>query len=183
MPKNVLFLAETNRSPTIAEQRAACEAEGDLIVDAGEVSFLELPKALLRAGHRLEAGDTVKVYDFTCLPINTITLVRMIAKVLKEGVSVEFQAPGITIQPDEASDMFKLIAALDSHWRRVHGMKTHASEAKVGRKALLADDQIDDIRVMLEAEGATVAKVAKKLGVGRTTLFDFLQRHKDVADA
>lgn len=179
MPKNVLFLAETNRSPTIAEQRAACQDDSTLIVDAGEVSFQDMPKALAKAGHALEAGDIITVYDLTCLPINTMTLVRMIAKVLKQGVSVAFHAPGITIRPDEHSEPFKLIAALDSHWRLVHGMKTHASDSKPGRKALLADDQLNDIRGMLGAKGATVASVAKKLGVGRTTLFDFLQRHRD----
>ncbi len=75
--------------------------------------------------------------------------------------------------------MFRLVAALDNHWRRVHGMKTHSSDSKPGRKPRLTDDQLPDIRQMLDMRGATVASVAKSLGVGRTTLFDFLQRHRD----
>lgn len=179
MSTNVLFLAETNQSPSIMEQRAACEAEGDLIVDAGQVSFLDLPRKLAKEGHELVRGDKIKVYDLTCLPINTMTLVRMMVKVLRRGIAIEFCAPGITIQPDAGSDLYRLIAALDNHWRRVHGMKTHASDSKPGRKPLLTDDQLPDIRSMLDADGETVGSVAKKLGVGRTTLFDFLQRHKD----
>lgn len=183
LPKNVLFLSEATRSPTIAEQRAACEQVGDLIVDAGEVSFLDMPRALARAGQGLEAGDTIKVYDLTCLPINTMTLVRMMAKLLKQGVTIHFCALNLTILPDDKADVVRLISALDHHWRRLHGMKTHATDSKPGRKALLADEQIAEIRVMLDAKGATVASVAKKLGVGRTTLFDFLQRHRGTAGA
>lgn len=178
MPKNVLFLAETSKSPTIAEQRAAYEEEGDLLVEAGPIGFHDLPKALARAGDGLEAGDTIKVYDLACIPINTVTLVRMMAKLLRQGVAIRLYKPAVTITPDEKADAFRLLDALDHHWRLIHGMKTHAADSKPGRKALLADDQLSDIRAMLEMKGATVASVAKKLGVGRTTLFDFLQRHK-----
>jgi DNA invertase Pin-like site-specific DNA recombinase len=179
LPTNVLFLAETNQSPSILEQREACEADGDLIVDAGQVSFVDLPRKLAKEGHELMRGDRIKIYDFTCLPLNTMTLVRMMVKVLRRGITIEFCAPKIVIEPDDGSDLFRLVAALDNHWRRVHGMKTHSSDSKPGRKPRLTDDQLSDIRQMLDMSGATVASVAKSLGVGRTTLFDFLQRHRD----
>ncbi len=137
-----------------------------------------MPRALARAGDALEAGDTIKVYDLACIPINTVTLVRMMAKLLRQGIVIRLYKPTLTILPDEQADAFRLLDALDHHWRLIHGMKTHATDSKPGRKALLADDQLNDIRAMLEIKGATVASVAKKLGVGRTTLFDFLQRHK-----
>lgn len=177
MAKTVLFLAETNRSPTIEEQRAFCEHAGDLLVDAGSVRFLDLPKTLTRAGHRLERGDKIKIYDLSCLPINTMTLVRIMMKLLKEGVAIEFCAQNIVIQPDADTDIFRLVGMLDQHWRLIHGMKTHTSDAKVGRKALLADDQFPMIQAMIDG-GLTVSAAAKELGVGRTTLFDFLQRHR-----
>ncbi|SCW93576.1 Site-specific DNA recombinase [Sphingobium faniae] len=176
LPKNVLFLVENNRSPSIEEQRSACQDDGALVVDAGAISFQDMDKALVRAGDGLEAGDTITVYDFNCLALNTTTLIRVLAKVLKKGVTVRFHAQDITIRPDEQDEPFKLIAALDNHWRLVHGIKTHANDSKPGRKARLADDQLDEIRTMLGAQGATVTSVAKELGVGRTTLFDFLQR-------
>lgn len=182
MPTNVLFLAETNRSPSIAEQRALCEAKGDLIVDAGQVSFLDLPRKLAREGHELTRGDRIKVYDFSCLPINTMTLVRMMVKVLRKGVAIEFCAIGITILPDEEhGELFRLIAALDQHWRRVHGMKTRAGVSKPGRKARVTDEQLPEIRKRLAASGVTVASLAEELGVGRTTLFAFLRRHRNAA--
>ena len=148
-------------------------------MDAGQVSFVDLPRKLAKEGHELMRGDRIKVYDFTCLPLNTMTLVRMMVKVLKRGIAIEFCAPKIVIEPDDGGDMFRLVAALDNHWRRVHGMKTHSSDSKPGRKPRLTEDQLPDIRNRLKARGATVASVAKTLGVGRTTLFDFLQRHRE----
>ena len=184
MPTNILFLAETNLSPPIAEQRASCEAEGDLIVEAGKISFLDLPKKLAHKGYELGPGDRIKIFDFTCLPVNTATLVRMLVKLLRKGVAIEFCAAGITIEPDEDNDEpFRLLAALDNHWRRVHGMKTHPPDTKPGRKPRLTSDQLPRIRTMLAAKGATYASVAKELSVGRTTLFDFLQREGETGSA
>lgn len=176
LAKTVLFLAETNRSPSIEEQRALCEHEGDLLVPAGTVSFLDLPKVLARSGNKLERGDKIKIYDLACLPIQTMTLVRMMQKLLRQGIAIEFCAQKITIEPDADTELFRLIGMLDQHWRQIHGMKTHSPDAKVGRKALLTEDQLPAIKAMIEA-GATVSAAAKDLGVGRTTLFDFLQRH------
>src|SRR3546814_11642463 len=69
-PTNILFLAETNLSPSLAEQRAQCEASGDVIVEAGQVSFLDLPRKLAQQGFELGSGDLIKIYDFTFLPVN-----------------------------------------------------------------------------------------------------------------
>lgn len=178
MPTNILFLAETNLSPSLAEQRARCEAEGDLIVEAGQVSFLDLPKKLAQSGYTLEPGDKIKVYDLTCLPVNTATLVRMIVKLLRGGVAIELCSPGLVIDPDTNEDMVRLLVALDSHWRRVHGMKTHPTNSKTGRKPLLTADRLNEIKAMLAEKDATYDSVAEDLGVGRTTLYDYLQRHK-----
>jgi transcriptional regulator of acetoin/glycerol metabolism len=182
LPTNVLFLAKTRESPSIEEQRAACEEDGDLIVDAGEVRFVDLPKQLARQGHTLRSGDKIKVYDFSCLPINTMTLIRMMMKVLRNGIAIEFCQPGLLIEPaPHGGDLYRLTEALDNHWRRVHGIKTHMGDSKPGRKKRINDDQLTEIRAMLAVEGATVASVAKSLNVGRTTLFDFLRRHGDTA--
>lgn len=182
MPTNILFLAETNLSPSLAEQRAQCEASGDVIVEAGQVSFLDLPRKLAQQGFELGSGDRIKIYDFTCLPVNTMTLVRLMVKLLGKGVAIEFCAPHITLQPGDGESV-RLLAALDGHWRRVHGMKTHSSEGKPGRKALLHPDRLPEVRAMLAAEGATYAGVAAQLGVGRSTLYEFLDRQRAAGNA
>ncbi|WP_176599426.1 Hin recombinase [Sphingobium sp. 15-1] len=182
MANTFLFLAETNLSPSIAEQRKACEAAGDVIVEAGRISFLDLPKKLEQSGFELGHGDRIKIYDFTCLPVNTATLVRMLVKLLGKGVAIEFSAALIVLDPDGDNDeALRLLVALDSHWRRVHGMKTHPPHIKTGRKPRLKADQLPKIQAMLAAEGATYNSVASELGLARSTVFEFVKRHKPVA--
>lgn len=183
LPTNVLLLVETNRSPSMEQQRAACEADGDLIVDAGAVSFTDLPKQLARHGLELKQGDKIKIYDFNCLPVSVSTLLRLMSKVLSMGIALEFCRPGITIGPGEQScDLSRFVIELDRHCRHVHGLKRQAHDAKAGRKPTLADDQLPKIRRMLAVDRATVSSVARELGVGRSTLFDYLKRHKDAAE-
>lgn len=184
LPTNVLLLVETNRSPSMEEQRAACEADGDLIVDAGPVRFNDLPKQLALHGHELKRGDRIKVYDLNCLPLSTSTLLRLMAKILGMGIAIEFCRPGITIDPGaQSGDLSRFVIELDRHARHVHGLKRQAHETKTGRKPTLPDDQLPEIRQLLAVAGATVTSVARELGVGRTTLFDYLRRHKDAEDA
>lgn len=179
MPTNVLFLAQTRYSPTIAEQREVCEAEGDIVVDAGQISFEDLPRQLARQGYELVSGDRIKIYDFTCLPMNTKTLIRVMMRVLKKGIAIEFCKPRLLFQPpDMGGEIFRVLEALDAHWRLVHGIRTHPTEAKAGRKALLAVDQLPDIRRRIDLPGASMTSVAQELGVARTTLFNFLRRHE-----
>src|SRR3546814_11532364 len=111
-----------------------------------------------------------------------MTLVRLMVKLLGKGVAIEFCAPRITLQPGDGESV-RLLAALDGHWRRVHGMKTHSSEGKPGRKALLHPDRLPEVRAMLPAEGAPYAGVAAQLGVGRSTLYEFLDRQRAAGNA
>lgn len=179
LPKSILFLAQTRNSPTIAEQLAACGAPGDLIVEAGRLSLGRLAERLARKGMALQGGDRLKIYDLSCLAISTTTLIRIFVNMLRSGVTIEICRPGIKIVPGEnPSDLQQLLESLDAHWRLIHGLKTHGeTQAKIGRKARLSDDQLPAIRDMLRQPGATTSAVARSLGVGRTTLFDFLKRH------
>lgn len=177
--KIILFVAETNKSASILEQIERCGGDADLIIEGGKTSIMKLADRLAKDGKALQAGDRLRIYDLSCISINTTSLIRFFSDLLDDGIAIECAMPPIVIEPDAGNDLFRLVHALDSHWRQVHGMKTHPSDAKTGRKPLLSEDQLPEIRERLALPGATVAKVAKTLGVGRTTLFDFLQRHKE----
>jgi hypothetical protein len=178
---SVVFLASTRESPSLEEQREACAKPGDLIVEAGQVSFADLPRRLALQGRELMSGDRIKVFDLTCLPMNTTSLIRVMMKVLNKGITIELCGLGLSISPpSEGSEVFRMLEALDHHWRHVHGLKTHSGDSKPGRKARLGVKQLPQIRAML-AEGQTVSSIARELQVGRSTLFDFLKRHGAVA--
>ncbi|WP_242140512.1 helix-turn-helix domain-containing protein [Sphingomonas sp. TREG-RG-20F-R18-01] len=177
MGKSVAFLAETPGSPTI-ERQQLCLDPDDIEVLAGRKTFNQLTELLERKGIGLEAGDRVKVHDLSCLAIATPMLVRAIAKLLRNGVSFEICTPRIVVEPGVDDKLHAMLDALDTHYRHIHGIKTHPAEmSPPGRKRLLGPDKLPEIRERLSAPGATATDVAQELGVARSTLFNYLERY------
>ncbi|WP_267347016.1 helix-turn-helix domain-containing protein [Sphingomonas sp. GM_Shp_2] len=177
MSKTIAFLAETRGSATIEEQQAAMSSNAHIIV-AGRQSFNKLGDLLARSGLRLEAGDRVSVYDLSCIMISTGTLLRIIGRLLRDGVAFEIVTAGIVIGPAADDKLHALVRAFDSHQRYLHGLKTRPETVARGRKPLLDPEALATIRTRLAQPGATATSVAKSLGVSRSTLFNFLERHE-----
>lgn len=178
MSSRVYYIAETSLSATADEQVESGYVTGDTIVYSGRSSFPDILKHLSRHGQPLKAGDTLKIFDLSCFPDNTMTLIRVFQKILSEGISIEIQKPGLLISSDPASnELATFVAMLDEHWGHLHGIKSHPPDSRPGRKVRITIEQLPDIRKRLSAKGATVSSVAKDIGVGRSTLFDFLRRH------
>jgi DNA invertase Pin-like site-specific DNA recombinase len=174
--KTVAFLAECQGSATIEVQRAAVSPDAHIVL-AGRQSFNKLGDLLARSGVRLEAGDRVVVYDLTCIALSTATLIRLIKRLLRNGIIFEIVSAGIVINPAPDDKLHALVTALDDHHRYLHGLKTHPETASRGRKRLLAPDDLPEIKSKLERPGATATDVAQALGVSRSTLFNFLERY------
>ena len=173
----IAFLAETQGSASVRDQQTCLKAD-DIQVFAGRKTFSQLGDILARMGIRLTAGDRVKVHDLSCLSLTTPMLIRAVAKLLKAGVSLELCSPAIVIQPNGADQLHTLLDALDTHYRHIHGIKTHPKEmAQSGRKRLLDPDMLSAIRAKLDKPGATTTNVASSLGVARSTLFNYLERY------
>ncbi|MBB4087595.1 Hin recombinase [Sphingomonas carotinifaciens] len=176
MSKTVAFLAECQGSATIVDQQAAMRPDAHVII-AGRHSFNKFGELLSRAGIRLEAGDRVAVYDLNCITISTGTLIRIIGRLLRDGIAFEIVSADIVIDPAPGDKLHALLRALDGHHRYLHGLKTHPETASRGRKPLLDPADLSSIRRQLEEAGATATSVAKARGVSRSTLFNFLERH------
>lgn len=177
LSKTVAFLAETPGSVTIEEQQS-CVGPDDIEVVAGRKTFNQLGALLVRHGIRLTAGDRVKVYDLSCLTLTTPMLIRVLTKMLSAGISFEICSPPLVIDPTADSKVRAMLDALDQHYRRVHGVKTHpVAMAQQGRKRLLGPDRLPEIREALSRPGATATDVAQDLGVARSTLFNYLERY------
>jgi len=173
----VAFLAETPGSATIEDQQA-CLSPADLAVFAGRKTFNQLGELLSRQGIRLTRGDRVKVHDLSCLSLTTPMLIRVVAKLLKTGISFEICTPKIVIEPDGDDKLHAMFEALDNHYRHLHGVKTHPPEmAQPGRKRLLDPEKLPEIQEKLNQPGATATDVAQALGVSRSTLFNYLERY------
>jgi DNA invertase Pin-like site-specific DNA recombinase len=173
----VAFLAETQGSASIEEQKARFQPDDQLVL-AGRRGFDKLTELLAHHGLHLGPGDRIKVYDLSCIALSTTTLIRVLAKMLRAGISFEIVSAGIVLEPTAGNELHALLNALDGHSRHVHGIKTHpADTAPQGRKRLLDPKQLPDIRAKLEKAGATATDVALELGVARSTLFNYLERY------
>lgn len=173
----IAFLAETPGSASIKDQQTCLKAD-DIQVFAGRKTFSQLGAILARMDIRLTAGDRIKVHDLSCLSLTTPMLIRAVAKLLKTGVSLELCSPAIIIEPNGADRLHTMFDALDNHYRHIHGIKTHPKEmAQAGRKRLLDPSMLPEIRAKLNEPGATTTNVALSLGVARSTLFNYLERH------
>lgn len=175
MAKSVVFLAQSKFSPSIADQRAKCVGPDDDVILAGEVRFADLVKATVRNKHMLRSGDRLKLYDLNSLILASGSLVRLLTRLLRNGVTIELCAENLVITPEADDPVFRTMVLLDNQQRAVHAVRTHGPEVKTGRKAVLKDDQWADITALLGAK-TPLAAIASQYGVGRTTLFNFVRR-------
>ena len=178
MSTTVAFLAEIPGSPSLDEQKASI-GFADYVLLARKRTFTQLGEFMARSGVTLASGDRVKIFDLTCLALSTPTLIRALVELLRQGISVEIVVPGIILKASDEGQGHALLVALDEHHRHMHGIKTHPVDtAPQGRKRLLAPEQLPAIRAMLDKAGATATNVALELGVARSTLFNYLERHE-----
>jgi DNA invertase Pin-like site-specific DNA recombinase len=178
MGKSVVFLAQSKFSPSIADQRAKCAGPDDEVILAGDVRFTDLVKATVRNKHTLRSGDRLKLYDLNSLILATGSLVRLLTRLLRSGVTIEICSEGLEIKPDAGDAVFRALTLLDNQQRAVHAVRTHGPDVKTGRKAVLKDEQWAEIRALLADKKQSPTAVATQYGVGRTTLFNFIRRMK-----
>lgn len=176
MGKSVVFLAQTRFSPTIEEQQAKCAAPGDEVILAGDLRFADLVKNNIRNSKTLRAGDRLKFYDLNSLIIAPGSLVRLLTRLLRIGVTIEICSEDLVIQPDGSDPIFHCLTLLDNQQRALHTIRTHGPDVKAGRKRALKDSQWPEIKALLAERQNSLAKVAEQYGVGRTTLFHFTKR-------
>jgi len=174
--KTVVFLAESKFSAALADQKTRCVEDGDEIVLASKVRFSDLLKGTARHRRILEPGDRLKLFDLNSLVLAQQTLIRILTKLLRAGITIEIVSEDLVFTPETDDPMFRCLALLDAQQRATHAIKIHQPDAVRGRKNALKDDQWPAIKAELDAPDVKVAEVATKLGVGRTTLHRFVTR-------
>jgi transposase-like protein len=107
--------------------------------------------------------------------LTTDMMVRALTKLLSEGVTIEVVAAGVVIEPGSAPAAL-LLAGLERHYRHLHALKANPEKK---RQPVIKPEQMPAIRKRLSAPGATAASVAQELGIGRSTLFRYLERFGD----
>ena len=126
----------------------------------------------------LAAGDTLVVWRLDRLGRSLPDLVQIVSELEKAGVGFESLTERIETSSAAGKLVFHVFAALAEFERNVIRERTHAGLVaarargrKGGRKPVLNEKQIREIRVLLSDPEIQVADVAKRYGVSRATVY------------
>jgi len=126
----------------------------------------------------LRSGDTLVVWRLDRLGRSLPDLVRIVAELERDGISLESLAEKIETESASGKLVFHVFAALAEFERSLIRERTHAGLAAArargrsgGRKPKLGEKQVREIRALLRNPDIQVSEVARRYGVSRTTLY------------
>jgi DNA invertase Pin-like site-specific DNA recombinase len=160
-------------------QRDALKAAGcaRIFVDHGINGSTIRRRGLDRAMAALKRGDTLVVWKLDRLGRSLAHLVQAIAELGARGVHFRSLSDPIDTESAGGRLILHIMAALAEFERSLNSERTRAGLAaakrrgrKLGRRPKLTPKQIIRARRLI-AEGRSYEKVARKLGVVRSTLY------------
>lgn len=129
-------------------------------------------------------GDTVVVHSMDRLARNLDDLRRLVQKLTKRGVRIEFVKENLIFTGEDspmANLMLSVMGAFAEferaliHERQREGIALAKQRgAYRGRKKSLSPDQVADLRQRV-ATGEKKARLARELGISRETLYQYLR--------
>lgn len=136
-------------------------------------------------------GDTVRVYSMDRLARSLADLVSLVTEMTGDGVTVEFVKERLNFAPGKSDPYAEFqmhvlgaVAQLERaiiRERRAEGIaKAKAKGIYKGRKPALSAEQVAEARERIAA-GVPKAAVARDLGVGRSTLHNYLSAETTAA--
>ena len=138
---------------------------------------------LTQALSHLRAGDTLVVWKLDRLGRTTHQLVGLLEQFERDGVKLRSLQDGIDPSTSMGKAMLQIGAVFAEMERNLIRERTRAglSAARArgrlgGRKPKLTAAGIDTARRLMTDEMLTMAEIAKRLGIGRTTLYRTLER-------
>lgn len=129
-------------------------------------------------------GDTVLVHSLDRLGRNLVDLKAIVDQLVSNGVTVRFQKEGLEFSPNKANPftelMFNMMASFAQFERSLmlERQREGIAIAKVngaykGRKREMTEEKIAEMKRRVAA-GEPKAQIAKAMGIGRTTLYEYL---------
>ena len=133
---------------------------------------------------RLNHGDVLHVYHVSRLGRKTTEVLTLVEDLQARGVGIVVeQLDSMDITKGAGKLVFTMLAGLeemertDMLERQRIGIERAKAEGKyTGRKPV--DPEVIDTAVLLRSQGLSVAKTAKQLGIGESTLYRELAKRK-----
>jgi DNA invertase Pin-like site-specific DNA recombinase len=166
-----------------AMQLAALKKAGCKTVFKDEVTGAHVKRpALIRCLKKLETGDTLIVWKLDRLGRSLRDLIHMLDDFKQRGVKFRSLTEAIDTETPTGRAMWQMIGVLAELERSLITERTLAGVkaaqrrgVKFGRKVKLTPDRLAHARKLIE-QGTRPTDAAKIIGIGRTTLYDALQR-------
>lgn len=135
---------------------------------------------MLRA---LRQGDTLIVWRLDRLGRSLGDLVRIVDELAERGIAFESLSEKIDTSSAQGRMFFGFMAAMAQYQRDVISENTRAGlkaararGRKGGRPSALDDQAIAEIRVLMRDPTIALTSIARRYGVGRTTLYNAIKR-------
>ncbi|PRA81769.1 recombinase [Ochrobactrum sp. MYb29] len=160
-------------------QRDALAAAGCIVIYEESISgkSTQWPE-LDQCRKALRGGDTLVFWRLDRLGRNLSDLLRIVGKLEHPGNCFESLTEKIETSSAAGRVVFHVFAALSEFERNLNRDRTQAGLTAArarrlsgGRKPILNDRQVREIKALLRDPAIPVCDVAKKYGVSRTTLY------------
>lgn len=138
-----------------------------------KLNHLTLTSALHRLGVEPTNRTTLAVAGIDCLPADLPTLTRLLAGIAKTEQELLIVGENIRFKPSETIGLIDLLDAL-ARQQEAEPARAH------GRPLKLTDDQINQIEQLRADPNVTASAIAAKMGIGRSTLYNYLNRMKEL---
>lgn len=182
--QKVGYARVSSKDQNLERQTAALKKEKvfRIFIDTVSGSSTQRP-GLDGALNYLRAGDQLIVVSMDRLARSLIDLHRLVDELTERGVSVKFLKEGQVYSQDSTPIAKLMLGLLGSvaeferaiiRERQAEGIaKAKARGVYKGRAKVLNEEQIMQAREWV-SEGIPKAEVARRLGIGRTTLYKYL---------
>jgi DNA invertase Pin-like site-specific DNA recombinase len=166
-----------------AMQLAALKKAGCKTVFKDEVTGAHVNRpSLTRCLKALQPGDTLIVWKLDRLGRSLRDLIAMLDGFKQQGIKFVSLTEAIDTETPTGRAMWQMIGVLAELERSLIAERTRAGVkaaqrrgVKFGRKLKLTTDRLAHARQLID-RGKTATEAAQIMGVGRSTLYDALQR-------
>lgn len=172
----------TDQGQDASSQKAMLEQLGAVVVfvDIGNGSKLTGRDQLEAALRLLDEGDTLLALHPDRLARDTGDLLTIAKRVIEKKAVLRINDPAITLDGSDIMaevmlTVFGLVGMLEKHFLRARqrrGIENAKARGDVykGRPATISPDAVRDLR----AEGLGATQIAKRLGIGRASVYRLL---------
>lgn len=179
----VAYVRVSSADQNEARQLEALESAGGydkLFTEKISAKDRKRPALEALLGHVRE-GDVVRVKSIDRLARSTTDLLAIVQELSDKGVSVEFiDTPDMNVRTGQGKFMLTVMGAFAElerttiRERQAEGIEIAKAQGRFAKKKALTPEQVEEAAQKRE-DGASVADLAKELGVSRQTLYTALK--------